>query len=79
MRAPMKSPNDPRLNFLLELEDMADNMKASGKRRKMLTKDTVTALAHTWRGFDDLVTQLLATTHECVLLGIFTTDFLETS
>ena len=43
----------------------------------MLTKDTASALAHTCRGFVDLVKHLLATTHEYVLLGIFTTDFIE--
>ena len=77
MRAPMRSPDDSRLGFLLALADMADKMKLSGKRRKMLTKDTARALAHTCRGFVDLVKHLLATTHEYVLLGIFTTDFLE--
>ena len=77
MRAPMRFPDDSRLSFLLELADMADKMKSSGKRRKMLTKDTASALAHTCRGFVDLVKHFLATTHEYVLLGIFTPDFLE--
>ena len=76
-RAPIRSPDDPRINFLLEIADMAGTMKSSGKRYTKLTKDTATALAHTCRGFVDLVTHLLSTTHDYVLLGIFTTDFLE--
>ena len=76
-RAPIRPPDDPRINFLLEIADMADTMKSSGERYKKLTKDTATALAHTCRGFVDLVTHLLSTAHDYVLLGIFTTDFLE--
>ena len=56
---------------------MADTMKASGKKYKRLTRDTATALAHTCRGFVGLVRHLLSTTHEYVLLGIFTIDYLE--
>ena len=52
-RAPIRSPDDPRINFLLEIADMADTMKSSGKRYKKCTKDTATALAHTCRGFVD--------------------------
>ena len=53
---------------------MADKMKASGKRGRIII---ATALAHTCRGFVDLATHLLVITQEYVLLGIFTTDFLE--
>ena len=74
-RAPIRSPDDPRLDYLLEIARMADAMKASGKRYKRLTRDT--ALAPTCRGFVGLVIHLLSTTHEYVLLGIFTTDYLE--
>ena len=79
-RAPIRSPDDTRINLLLEIADMADTMKSSGKRYKKLTKDTATALAHTCstcRGIVDLVKHLLSTIHDYVLLGIFTTDFLE--
>ena len=72
-RAPIRTPDDPRINFRLEMADMADTMKSPGKRYKKLTKDTATALAHTCRGFVDL----LSTTQDYVLLRIFTTDFLK--
>ena len=62
---------------MLEIACMADTMKASGKRYKRLIRDIATALAHTCRGFVGLVRHLLSTTHEYVLLGIFTTDYLE--
>ena len=52
-------------------------MKASVKRYKRLTRDTATALAHTCRGFVGLVRHLRSTSQEYVLLGIFTTDYLE--
>ena len=76
-RASLRSPDDPRIHFLIEIADMADTMKSSGKRYKKLTKDTATALSHTCKGFVDLVTHLLSTIHDYVLLGISTTDFLE--
>ena len=49
----------------------------TGKRHKCLTKDTAKALAATCRGFVDIAKQLLTTTHEYVLFGLFTTDPLE--
>ena len=53
-------------------------MKGTAKSRvKQLTRDTSLALAHTCRAFVDLTIDLLSTTHEYVLLGIYTTDFLE--
>ena len=62
---------------MLEIARMADFMKPSGKSYKWLTKDTATAFPHTCRGFVGLVRHLLSTTHDYVLLGIFTTDYLE--
>ena len=54
-RAPIRSPDDPRLDYLLGIACVADTMKASGKRYKRLTRDTATALAHTCRGYVGLV------------------------
>ena len=76
-RAPIRSENDPRLLFLEDIALMADGMKVTGKRCKTLTRDTARALAHTCRGLLDLTKHLLRTTHDYVLLGIFTTDYLE--
>ena len=47
------------------------------KRIKTLTKDTTHCFAHTCNGFVDLATFLLNLNHEYVLLGIFTSDFIE--
>ena len=76
--APIEDASDQRLIFLLNLAHIADNMaEQTGKRYKCLTKDTAKALAATCRGFVDIAKQLLTTTHEYVLFGLFTTDPLE--
>ena len=62
----------------MNLAHIADNMaEQTGKRHKCLTKDSAKALAATCRGFVDIAKQLLTTTHEYVLFGLFTTDPLE--
>ena len=48
-----------------------------GKRMKALTKDTANCFAHTCNGLVELATFLLNLNHEYVLLGIFTSDFIE--
>lgn len=48
-----------------------------GHRIKQLSKDTAKNIHHTCYGMVDLCRHLLATTHEYVCLGMFTTDFLE--
>ena len=78
LKAPISSPNDNRLNILLQFGDMALNMCAEqGKRIKQLSKDTATAIHQTCYGIVDLCRHLLATSHKYVLLGQFTTHHLE--
>ena len=51
LRAVMRSPDDPRLDFLIELADMADKMtNTATKRIQHLTRDTGCALSHVCRG-----------------------------
>ena len=76
-RAPITSIDDFKLNFLLGFADMTEAMKPSHKRMKTLTKDTARSLSHTCRGLAGLAKYLISTSHEYVLLGLFTTDFLE--
>ena len=52
-------------------------LKMMGRRVKQLSKDTATALYHTCNGLVGLCRQLLSSTHEYVVLGKFTTDYLE--
>ena len=55
LRAVMRSPDDPRLDFLIELADMADKMtNTATKRIQHLTRDTGRALSHVCRGLVDL-------------------------
>ena len=60
-RAEIRSPDDPRLNVLLEIAEMADSVKksSSANRYKKFTKDISTALAHKCRALVDLVKHLL--------------------
>ena len=49
-RAVMRSPDDPRLDFLIELADMADKMtNTATKRIQHLARDTGRALSHVCR------------------------------
>ena len=77
-RTVINTPDDPRLKFLLELADFAaDHTGPQSKRWKQFTRDTGRALEHTCRAFVDLVNHLLANGWSYVMLGIFTTDWLE--
>ena len=78
-RNAIRSSEDPRLQRLLDTATMAQSMAARQQRKrvKQLTRDTATALAHTCRGVVDLCKYLLSTGFEYVLLGKFTTDYLE--
>ena len=48
-----------------------------GMRKRQLSKGTAIALWHTCHGLVELCRHLLATTHQYVLLGKFTTNPLE--
>ena len=73
------SADDPRLAYLLEFAEMAHKMKKTGKgkRKKPLTIDTSKALVHTLKGLVELCKHQLATSHQFVLLGQYSTDPLE--
>ena len=75
----VSSVNDNRLEFLLELAFMADEMKSSkqGNRIKQLTRDTARALSSTCRGLVELSKFLLGTSHQYVILRMYSTDPLE--
>ena len=78
--AVMRSPDDPRIDFLIELADMADKMiNTVSKRMQHLTRDTGCALSHVCRGLVDLTRYLLKCVNEYVILGWFITDPLEKS
>ena len=80
LRGVMRSPDDPRLDFLIELADMADKMtNTATKRIQHLTRDTGRALSHVCRGLVDLTRNLLKCGNAYVILGWFTTDPLEKS
>ena len=76
-RGVIRSSNDPRLLFLLDLADMADKMKnTGGKRIRQLTEDTAESLSHLCHGFVELAKYLLDCGNAYVF-GWFTTDPLE--
>ena len=77
-RGVIRSSNDPRLLFLLDLADMADKMKnTGGKRIRQLSKDTAESLSHLCHGFVELAKYLLDCGNAYVIFGWFTTDPLE--
>ena len=78
LRSPIRSLDSSNLEFLVHFASVVDGMKPlSGVRMKQLTKDTANALSHTCRALVDLSRHMLSTTHDYVLLGIYTTDYLE--
>ena len=78
LQAEIKSPDDKRLDLILEFGDLAlSMMKAPGTRIKKLSIDTARALHFTCHSLVDLCRNLLATTHSFVLSGQFSTDPLE--
>lgn len=78
LQAPVSSPDDERLTEIIKFGDMAKAMSGrQGKRQKQLTKDTAQGIYHTCQGLVSLCCHLLATSHQYVLLGDFSTDPLE--
>jgi hypothetical protein len=75
----LNSSNDQRLDFLISLAEMVENMNAENglHRVKTLTIETAGALSHTLRGLVALAKHLLTTTHDFVMLGEFSSDPLE--
>ena len=81
LEAEIRSTDDPRLQYLLDMADMFLNMTKTpgGKRSKTLTKDTGTGLHHTLHGIVELTRQQLETTHEYVTTNDFCSDPIEAS
>ena len=78
LEAPICGPDDYRLNTLLQFGDMALEMCCKkGTRVRQLSNDTAKAIHHTCYGTVELCKYLLATSHDYVLLGMFTSDHLE--
>ena len=79
LEAVIKTPDDPRLDQLLQLAEMFQKMGRNlrHKRVKQLTVDTAKALHHTLNGLVELCRHLLATSHEYVMLGEFSNDPIE--
>ena len=78
VRAVIRMSDDPRLQFLLDVAAMADDMRpTSNSRVRSLTADTAKFLAHICRGAVDLSRHLLASDNAYVMLGWFSTDPLE--
>ena len=78
LRSPITDVQDSRLHYLEEFGDMAREMAGKqGMRKRQLSKDTANALWHTCHGLVELCRHLLATTHQYVHFGKFTTDPLE--
>ena len=65
LEAVVKSPDDPRLAYLLKMGNIFQQMAKPPrvKRKKCLTKDTATGLHHTLNGLVELCKSLLNTTH----------------
>ena len=78
-KAVITSPDDIRLQYLLDLATMIEEMgtEKQGQRFKQLTKDTSHAFAHTCRGMVDLTKSLLQSGMNYVCLGHFSSDPIE--
>ena len=78
LEAVVRSADDPRLTFLLEMGDMFLQMSPpGGKRVKSLRKDTAKGLHHTLNGIVELCRQQLHTTHDYVTMNDYCSDPLE--
>ena len=72
LQAEIRSPNDTRLDFIIEFGKVALNIAGSqGNRKNNYPKTTI---HHTCNGIVSLYRHLLAISHKCVLLGRFSTD-----
>ena len=70
LQAEIRSPNDTRLDFIIEFGKMALNMAGSqGNRNKQLSQNTASATRHTCNGTVSLCWHLLATSYKYVLPG----------
>nr|XP_047133002.1 uncharacterized protein LOC105847471 isoform X2 [Hydra vulgaris] len=77
-KAVIRDPNDDRLKFIWDFEEMALRMTSNqGKRIKQLTHDTGYSINHTCKGIVELTKTLLKEKHKYVMLGKLTTDPLE--
>ena len=80
LKKPIESEEDESLSNLKKLGSMMKMMQGKqGKRERSLTRDTSIAFYHTCEGFIELSKNMLASGFKYILLGNFTTDYLETS
>ena len=73
LQAVISYPHDSRLDIILEFGNMA--LKMAGAQGETTVK--AVALNHTYNGLVELCRHLLVSTHQYVILGKFTTDYLE--
>ena len=77
-RAVISSCEDERLEYLLKLADQVMAMSGKGKIRvKEMSQDTSSCFYHTCHGLVSVTKLLLQTSHDFVMLGLFSTDPLE--
>ena len=77
-KKPISDVSDANMASIMSYSWMASQMKGTqGKRVKSLTRDTSLAIQQTCNGIRELTEELLGNSHENVLLGEFTTDYLE--
>ena len=78
LKNPISSSDDGNMKILMEIAAMAEKMRGKqGSRIKSLTRDNSSALEHTCNGLIELSENLLLRGQQYVLLGEFTTDYLE--
>ena len=65
LQAEIRSPNDTRLDFIIEFGKMALNMAGNqGNCKKQLSQNTATGIHHTYNRIVSLCQYLLATSHK---------------
>ena len=79
LKTVIRSTDDTNLKKLLEIGDFVKTLgrKSNGLRIKSLTTDTANCFVHTCKGLVELAVSLLSMDHEYVMLGYFTSDFIE--
>ena len=78
LRKTVSDVQDENLQYLRDFAKLSKSMRGKqGKRIKSLTKDTSEAIEHTCYGLVEMCEHLLESGFDFVMLGEFTSDFLE--